>query len=56
MYYKLYLQNSLNTICPRNIACFKCVIINNLKKGIYNNNNNNNNNRYKNYTLYRNSR
>ena len=53
MYHKMYLQNSVSTTYPRNIAYFRCLIVNTLVKGIdddeYNNNNNNNNNKTKYY-------
>jgi hypothetical protein len=46
------MQNSFNALCPRNIVCFRYIIVNTLHKGdtkaaaaaADNNNNNNNNN------------
>ena len=42
MQHKLYIQDRWNSIYPRNMICFRHIIVNTLHKG--NNNNNNNNN------------
>jgi len=34
MWHKLYIQNSCNTICPRNMVCFRHAIVNSLQQVI----------------------
>jgi hypothetical protein len=43
MQYKLSIENSCNTIYPRNMVCFRYIIVNTLHKGDNKDNNNNNN-------------
>jgi len=54
MYHKLLIRNSCSTLCPRNMVCFRYIIVNTLHRGGTkdddddddddDNNNNNNNN------------
>ena len=37
-------QNSCNTVCPRNVVCFRYMIVHTPQKGDNKDNNNNNNN------------